>query len=53
MGYFELKLAEDNQYHFNLKAPNHEILSSELYTAKHSAEKGIASVQAHCSDPER
>jgi len=44
-GYYELKRSGD-QYMFNLKAGNHEIiLTSERYTTKASAQEGIASVQ--------
>jgi len=45
-GKFEIKKSSDNQYRFNLKAGNGEIiLSSELYKVKSSAEQGIASVK--------
>ncbi|WP_251863724.1 YegP family protein [Achromobacter sp. Marseille-Q4962] len=44
-GYFELKRSGD-QYVFNLKAGNHEIiLSSQRYSSKASAQDGIASVR--------
>ena len=44
-GYYELKRSGD-QYMFNLKAANHEvILTSERYTSKASALEGIASVR--------
>lgn len=44
-GYYELKRSGD-QYMFNLKAGNHQIiLTSERYVTKANAEKGIASVQ--------
>ena len=50
-GYYEIKQAKDGQFHFSLKAGNHEIiLSSELYKAKASAENGIASVQKNAAD---
>jgi uncharacterized protein len=43
---FQLKTAKNGQFHFNLIAGNGEIiLSSELYKAKVSALKGIASVK--------
>jgi len=52
-GYFELKRSGD-QYMFNLKAGNHEIiLTSERYTTKASAEGGIASVRKHAPDDAR
>lgn len=45
-GKFELKVAKDGQYYFNLLASNGQIiLSSEMYKAKASAESGIASVK--------
>lgn len=50
-GYFEIKKAKDGQFHFNLKAGNHEIiLSSELYKTKSACENGIASVQKNSGD---
>lgn len=46
MAYYELRTAANEEFYFNLKAGNHEvILTSELYKAKASAEIGIASVQ--------
>ncbi len=49
-GKFEIKKSSDNQYRFNLKAGNGEIiLTSELYKAKSSAEQGIASVKTNAS----
>ena len=51
LGYYEIKRAKDGQFHFNLKAGNHEvILSSELYTTKAACENGIHSVQQNCED---
>ena len=45
---FELKKSTDGQFMFNLIAPNGEvILTSERYTAKGSAENGIASVKTN------
>lgn len=47
-GKFEIKRSTDGQYHFNLKARNGEvILTSERYTAKGSAHKGISSVMTN------
>ena len=47
-GTFELKPAAGGQFMFNLKAANGEkILTSESYTTKASAEKGIASVRVN------
>ncbi|MBD9433611.1 YegP family protein [Achromobacter sp. ACM03] len=52
-GYYELKRSGD-QYMFNLKAGNHEvILTSELYTTKASAQDGIASVRQNSPIDER
>jgi uncharacterized protein YegP (UPF0339 family) len=45
-GKFELKMAKDGQFMFNLKAANGQvILTSELYKKKSSAEEGIESVR--------
>jgi len=53
-GWFELSKSSDGQFRFVLKADNAEtILNSELYKAKASAENGIASVQANCSNDDR
>jgi uncharacterized protein YegP (UPF0339 family) len=53
-GWFELSKSADGQFRFVLKAGNAEtILTSELYKARASAENGIASVQANCTDDDR
>lgn len=53
-GWFELSKSSDGQFHFVLKAGNAEtILTSQLYTAKASAEDGIASVQFNCQADDR
>lgn len=53
-GWFELNKSSNDRYRFVLKAGNGEpILTSELYNAKASAENGIASVQANCSNDDR
>ncbi|RAP59661.1 YegP family protein [Oleiagrimonas sp. MCCC 1A03011] len=53
-GWYELKKSSDGQYMFNLRAGNNEvILTSERYTAKSSAENGIASVQTNSPKDER
>ncbi|MDJ0592918.1 MAG: YegP family protein [Pleurocapsa sp. MO_226.B13] len=53
-GKFEIKKSKDNQFYFNLKAGNGEIiLTSEMYKAKASAEKGIASVKTNAPDDGR
>jgi uncharacterized protein YegP (UPF0339 family) len=47
-GTFEIKRAQDRQFYFNLKVRNGEIiLTSEMYTAKASAQHGIASVRTN------
>ena len=53
-GKFELKVAKNGKYHFNLKAGNGQvILSSEMYESKAAAENGIASVQKNAGDDAR
>lgn len=53
-GYYEINKSSNGQFRFVLKAGNHEIiLTSELYKAKSSALKGIASVQKHAEDDKR
>ncbi len=48
MGKYKLKRASDGQFMFNLHAANEQvILTSELYTQKHNAESGIASVKVN------
>ncbi|RFD24296.1 hypothetical protein CER19_26640 [Pseudomonas sp. GL93] len=45
-GWYELSKSSDEQFRFVLKAGNAEIiLTSERYTTRSAAEKGIASVQ--------
>jgi uncharacterized protein YegP (UPF0339 family) len=45
---FELKKSNKEQFYFHLKTGNGEIvLSSEMYTAKDSAEAGIESVKTN------
>jgi hypothetical protein len=51
---YELLVASDGQYYFNLKAANGQvILTSERYKEKASATNGIASVQANAADDGR
>jgi hypothetical protein len=51
---FEIKQSVNEQFMFNLKAANGEvILTSETYSQKRSAEQGIASVKANASDDSR
>ena len=53
-GKFELKTAANGKFFFNLKAGNGEIiLSSQMYSAKPSAKKGIASVKKNAADEKR
>jgi len=53
-GWFELGKSADDQFRFVLKADNAQvILTSQQYAAKDSAEGGIASVQANCSEDAR
>ena len=53
-GYYELKKAGTTGFMFNLKAGNHEtILTSQTYTAKDGAKKGIASVQSNAPTENR
>lgn len=53
-GYFTLFVGADNQYYFNLKAGNHEIiLQSEGYVTKVNALNGIHAVQKNCTNDER
>jgi len=50
-GYYKLFIGKDNQYYFNLKAGNNEIiLQSEGYVSKQGALNGIESVRVHCLD---
>lgn len=45
---YEIKKTSDRQYLWNLKAGNHEIiLTSERYTTKAAAEKGIESCRVN------
>jgi hypothetical protein len=51
---YNLRMSSNNQYHFSLTAENNEpILSSELYTSKDGATKGIASVRINASQYDR
>ena len=50
-GSFELKLAKNGEYFFNLLAGNGQvILKSEMYSSRSAAENGIASVQKNSGD---
>ena len=51
MGKFEVKVAKNGQFFFNLKAGNGEIiLTSEMYKAKASCLNGIESVKKNAPD---
>lgn len=51
---FVITKSVGGQFHFSLKAGNGEIiLSSQMYTAKASAEGGIASVKTNAVDDSR
>ena len=48
--YYKLKKTSDEQYMFNLHAPNHQVIAtSERYTTKRAAENGIDSVRRNAS----
>ena len=50
-GCYELKLAKNGEFFFNLLAGNGQgILKSEMYKSKSAAMNGIASVQTNCVD---
>ena len=47
-GKFELRESSNGQFYFNLRAGNGEVvLTGEMYLAKASAEKGLASVRVN------
>lgn len=53
-GKFEIKKAGDGQFYFNLKASNGKvILTSERYTEKSKAKKGIESVRKNSANAAR
>jgi uncharacterized protein YegP (UPF0339 family) len=53
-GYYELKLAKDGQFHFQLLAGNGQIiLGSEMYKSREAAMNGISSVQANCAEDDQ
>lgn len=50
-GKFVIERAKDESFYFNLKAVNGQvILTSEMYTAKASAQNGIESIQKNSSE---
>ncbi|OKP05678.1 YegP family protein [Xenorhabdus eapokensis] len=53
-GHYDLKKTKNGQFYFNLVAANGDIiLSSEMYTTKAAANKGIHSVQVNSPDKTR
>lgn len=54
MGKFEIKVAKNGQFHFNLKSGNGQIvLTSEMYTTKAACNNGIESVKKNAEDDSR
>jgi uncharacterized protein YegP (UPF0339 family) len=54
MGKFEISLRKNNEFQFNLKATNGQvILSSEGYTTKANCKKGIESVKKNSQEDSR
>lgn len=52
MGKFEIFIRDDDRFHFNLKAPNGQvILTSQGYKQKSGVENGVQSVKNHAADP--
>ena len=50
-GCYELKVAKNGEFFFNLLAANGQgILKSEMYSSKSAAMNGIASVQTNCAE---
>lgn len=50
-GCYELKLAKNGEFYFNLLAGNGQnILKSEMYKTKAAALNGIASIQTNCAE---
>lgn len=48
---YERKVAKNGQFHFNLKAGNHEVIgSSELYTSESGRDNGIESVKKNAAE---
>jgi len=53
-GKFEIKTGKNGKVHFNLKASNGQvILTSESYSDRKAAEKGIASVRKNAANDAR
>jgi uncharacterized protein len=54
MGKFVIKKSKKNDYYFNLKADNGQvILTSEMYSSKSSCENGVESVKKNSPDDKR
>ena len=48
---YELKVASNGKFHFNLKAANHQIIGqSQMYKSEASRDNGIESVMKHAPD---
>ncbi len=48
---FEIKKSKDDQFYFNLKAGNGEVVvTSETYTTKQNCKKGIEFTQNNAAD---
>ena len=53
MAKFEIFKGKDNKFYFHLKADNGQIVaSSQAYTEKEHAQKGIASIKRIATDAE-
>lgn len=53
-GYYHVKIGNDGQYSFTLKAKNHlVILTSQRYASRYAALDGIESVRSNATLPER
>jgi uncharacterized protein len=47
-GHYELKVASNGKFHFNLKAANHQIIgTSQMYASEDTRAIGIASVKTN------
>lgn len=54
MGKFEINVAKSDQYYFNLKSGNGQIiLTSEMYNSKSACQNGIESVKKNAPDDDR
>jgi hypothetical protein len=49
-GTFEIKKAKDEQFYFVINSGNHEVIAtSETYTTKQSAQKGIRAIHTEAA----